>query len=811
VGPENVTLPLTYTWSVPNVGVFTDVIDGDVITEETVTRNFTWTVLGLQMVTVTATNSFGTPKSISRTITVTPVTVSSLSLDGPATVLIGATAQFTASVLPLIATPPITYSWLATNQVGLPPPPVSGGITNVRGLSWTVLGPQIVTATASNGVTVIATRTITVLPVNLTTVVISTPLPSQASGRPFTMTATASPANATTPITYVWSAANQSPQTVTGAGLSSTVVFTWNVLGPQVVTVKATNQGNTVTNTFVVTASVIAMTSAEITAPVSTAPTNTPFTFTANILPVSTTLPINYTWTATGQSSQTQAGVNSLSSSIIFSWPTGGTKVVTVTANNGGSSAIATRTITVTNVNLTSVLLTTPAPTAEPGTPFTFTASTQPANATTPITYVWSATGQLPVTQTGGGVTAQQIFTWNVQGPQTVTVTATNAGNTLTATLVVTPTPINLTNVLLTTPAQVQTQGTPFNFSAGALPLNATQPITYVWSATNQLPVTQTGGGIVALQTFTWTQLGPQVVTVTGSNLGGTVTATMLVTVTPVNLTNLSISTPVSIAPINVSFNFTANALPLNATQPITYVWSADGQFPVTQTGGGLSAAQSFTWMTTGTRVVTVTATNAGNTLTSSILVTVTAVPLSGVSISTPFDTQFAGTPFNFTANAAPFDAGIPITYSWEATGQNPITQTGQFLSSFQTFNWMTPSVQAVTVTANNGVNAVSASYVVTVAHIQLGSVSIQAPFNVVVNTQADFTANAFPANMTQPLTYTWSASNQAGPIVNGPVNAINDTVNYTWALAGSETVTVTVSNAYGDVVTSTVDITVNP
>ncbi len=349
---------------------------------------------------------------------------------------------------PLNATLPITYAWSGNQPKSADAALAAGCITNGEVFTWNVLGPQVVTVTATNaGNTVTTLSSSRVTPVNLTNVVISTPVSIAPVGSAFTFTATSSPANATQPITYAWSATNQSPQTIPGGGLTSTKVFTWNVLGPQVVTVTATNAGNTVTILSSSPSRSFPWPARPSSTPVSTAPTGAPFTFTANLLPVSATLPVIYTWTATGQSPQVQTGVNALSSTIVFTWPAGGTQVVTVTADNGGSSAIATRTVTVTNVNLTSVSLSTPALTSQPGTPFTFTANALPANATQPITYSWQATGQTPVAQPGGGLSAQQIFTWNVMGPQVVTVTATNAGNTVTATLVVTPTPINLTSI----------------------------------------------------------------------------------------------------------------------------------------------------------------------------------------------------------------------------------------------------------------------------------------------------------------------------------------------------------------------------
>ncbi|MCL4297918.1 MAG: DUF11 domain-containing protein [Anaerolineae bacterium] len=60
---------------------------------------------------------------------------------------------------------------------------------------------------------------------------------------------------------------------------------------------------------------------------------------------------------------------------------------------------------------------------------YTFTATTSPATATLPLTYHWQASGQSPVTHTGG-LSDTASFAWNVTGPQVITVTATNGGGT---------------------------------------------------------------------------------------------------------------------------------------------------------------------------------------------------------------------------------------------------------------------------------------------------------------------------------------------------------------------------------------------
>ena len=61
---------------------------------------------------------------------------------------------------------------------------------------------------------------------------------------------------------------------------------------------------------------------------------------------------------------------------------------------------------------------------------YSFTASVSPDTAVQPITYEWQATGQSPVTHTGGGLSDAISFTWEITGTQTVTVTVTNAYGT---------------------------------------------------------------------------------------------------------------------------------------------------------------------------------------------------------------------------------------------------------------------------------------------------------------------------------------------------------------------------------------------
>lgn len=84
----------------------------------------------------------------------------------------------------------------------------------------------------------------------------------------------------------------------------------------------------------------------------------------------------------------------------------------------------------------------------------------------------------------------------------------------------------------------------------------------------------------------------------------------------PVPPSNVAISGP-SDAKTDIKYTFTASVSPATASQPITYIWEVTGK-PTKSHTGGLSDTATFTWESTGTSNVKVTARNtAGETLDS--------------------------------------------------------------------------------------------------------------------------------------------------------------------------------------------------
>jgi 5-hydroxyisourate hydrolase-like protein (transthyretin family) len=155
---------------------------------------------------------------------------------------------------------------------------------------------------------------------------------------------------------------------------------------------------------------------------------------------------------------------------------------------------------------------------------------------------------------------------------------------------------------------------TNYTFNATVSPVTATMPITYVWQATGQSPVTHSGGGLGDSVNFTWLTPGIKTITVTASNGLGTASNTHVINLSPPLVlqapTSVTISGPtVGFTQTNLAFN--AAVSPITATSPITYIWQATEQSAVTHTGGGINDSVSFTWATTGTKTITVTAANA--------------------------------------------------------------------------------------------------------------------------------------------------------------------------------------------------------
>ena len=245
---------------------------------------------------------------------------------------------------------------------------------------------------------------------------------------------------------------------------------------------------------------------------------------------------------------------------------------------------------------------------------------------------------------------------------------------------------------------------------------------------------------------------------------------------------------------INAAYVFTATVTPLTATQPITYVWQATGQLPVTHTGG-LSDTATFTWAAPGTRTITVTAINAGDAISGTHHIVI-GIPPSDVTITGPAEGVIqAG--YSFSAAVHSLTTTTPVTYVWEASGKSAVTHTNGGLTDQITFDWSITGSQVVTVTANNGFGTVGDIHVISLTLSPPTGVIVSGPMGGVPQIGYLFVATVDPLTTTRPVTFTWEIAGQV-PVMH--VGELTDTATFAWPpeVSGPQVVTVTASNAAG-------------
>jgi hypothetical protein len=147
---------------------------------------------------------------------------------------------------------------------------------------------------------------------------------------------------------------------------------------------------------------------------------------------------------------------------------------------------------------------------------------------------------------------------------------------------------------------------------------------------------------------------------------------------------------------VDTEYEFTANVSPISTTPPITYTWEAMDQNDVVTSTTAVSHTVTFSWTTTGARVITVTADNVYGqdvaTHTIDIGEVAPCVPVTDVVLSrTPTGNVDTVTEVEFSADIAPDNAGKPYTYTIDygagagtpaASSADPLTLTHTFVST---------------------------------------------------------------------------------------------------------------------------------
>jgi hypothetical protein len=245
--------------------------------------------------------------------------------------------------------------------------------------------------------------------------------------------------------------------------------------------------------------------------------------FTAAASPSNATTPITYTWEATGLSPVVHVG--GTFDQLDFSWDSVGTKLITVTAENNGSSVMDTHTILIDS--LIPIVSVTGPEDVIVGKDITFMATSVPTDVVLPITYTWQVDGEALIVKTGGYTDTLELA-WDTPGPKQVKVTAENAHGSTSDEM---PVMVRIPPESLV----ISGQGRGFvnqdyTFMAAVLPITATVPFTYTWWLDGIATITEVDGSVNE-QTFTWNEPGLHTISVTASSPAGAVMDEWTITV----------------------------------------------------------------------------------------------------------------------------------------------------------------------------------------------------------------------------------------------------------------------------------------
>src|SRR2546430_3120860 len=544
------------------------------------------TTAGTYSVTISATNAGGTG---SATLTLTikpapPVITSSLTATG--TVGAAFSYQITASNSPTSFNATGLPSGLTVNT--------STGLISGTPAAGTDAGsPYSVTISATNsGGTGTATLTITIL-----------------SGAPVITSPTTASGTVCNAFSYQITATNN-PTSYNATGLpagltlnTSTGVIsgTPTATGTFTVTISATNSRGTGTATLTIT---ISPPAPPVISSALTANGTVGVAFSYQIVASNCPTSYNATGLPTGLSVDTSTGA--ISGTPAVGTDAGSPYSVAISATNSGGTGSATLTIT---IKPAKPVITSPlTASGQVGVAFSYqiTATNNPTS--------FNATG-LPAGLSVNTSTGLISGTPTTAGTYSVTISATNAGGTGSATLTLTikPAPPVITSSLTATGTvgaafsyQITASNSPTSFNATGLPSGLT---------------VNTSTGLISGTPAAGTDAGsPYSVTISATNSGGTGSATLTITIKPAK--------PVITSPLTASGQVgVAFSYQITATNNPT-------SFNATGLPAGLSVNTSTglisgTPTTAGTYSVTISATNAGGTGSATLVITTNpAVPV---------------------------------------------------------------------------------------------------------------------------------------------------------------------------------------
>jgi|GEM_PF-1320349 len=438
----------------------------------------------------------------------------------------------------------------------------------------------------------------------------------------------------------------------------------------------------------------------------------------------------------------------------------------TITASQSGNTLY----LAATPVSQT-VVVTAAAPTTATISSFTASSNTVALGSQVTLSWVVSGATSLSIDQQVGPVTGTSVnATPATTGPVTYTLTANSANGPVTKSLTI--------NVTTTSAPTI------VSFTASAPTVMVGTPITLSWSVTDPnefadtISISPGVGTVTGTSTVaTPTTAGTATYTLTATNSSGSSTSTVTVAVTS------------TLQPPVVTLTALSGTITQQGAVQLSWTESGATSLSIDQGVGDVTAIKANSTdaipTASGSITYTITATNAAGSTTAAV--TVNVVAAQAAPTATP--------PYpRISAAGTGYKVGSPITLNFSAPGATSLSidqEVGPVTGTSTTVTPTTAGLKTYTLTATNGVG--SASAFVTVNVLPVSPVATAPTIN-------SFTAANSTIGQGSPVTLTWSVTGATSlSIDHGVGNVTGQSVNVTPSSLGSNTYTLTATNATGN------------
>ncbi|NJL03508.1 MAG: PKD domain-containing protein [Chloroflexaceae bacterium] len=438
-----------------------------------------------------------------------------------------------------------------------------------------------------------------------------------------------------------------------------------------------------------------------------------------------------------------------------------------------------------------------------------FIGQSRPLTATlfnrTPLTYTWTvqlADGATTVVTRSTGLTETNVllFDFTQLGLATVTVQADTPEGPFVSSrsFLVNELPVDEVQIASSAPDEVGETTTITITALGARPgISVLSTTVDLGDSSDLLRLPQSPAPETLVISHTYQAQGVYTLTAVVSNGFVGVTATHLISITDVAISQPALSVPLT----TTVDSLTTLVASVQRGTGITYTWNftGAGQTDVISGAQGITNVQQFRYPAVGTynpQVVIANSISGPVTLTAQI--DVLDQPITGLVLNVPANVAFGAT----AAMSATVQTGTNVIYTWDYTGDGEIDRTtpAQGRSDSTSFTFPAPGTYTVTVTVRNG----GGPPLTAEQQIQVGDAPIEGlqatadPTTVAVGTPVNFAASVQAGSN---VSYSWNFGD--GNSASGA------NVSYSFTRGGTFNVVVTATNGAGSVQqTVTVQVT---